>query len=412
MKRALTFLLLAGCGGDHPGEAPLPCRTPVLDQALSRTRESCLPSIPALVLADWEEILEASALPGRIGKKAHQQLNSLEASRRESILLALVERKDLPTEIKRSAYSRLARDGGPAILPRLLLRLRYEKDAISSVAIARGLLRHGNGAGFEAIRNIVRNPFGIYMDAQDANEALLAELPPLPAEGPGATSWSRFLGLETAWENRLPLPTFPAPAIEGPLEAEVWAMASRLQSQPLRPVDEARFVLSRMGGEVIPILISLAEDEDHYLREHALQTLAWLGRGGGSWSRAHEFHLAEKLAVSLLDPSIRARALEALGATSPPGAEAAILPWLAGGNREERTAAADAILRCGSPAGIESARRALKVPGGFGPEGLYSLGLFLEALGEGPPPVPPEGLASEEQSRRDGWARSRTREVD
>jgi hypothetical protein len=355
--------------------------------------------------------LEASALPGRIGKKAQQQLDGLEAGRRDSILLALVERKDLPIEIKRSAYTRLAKDGGPGILPRLLLRLRYEKDAISSVAITRGLLRHGNGAGFQAVRNIVRNPFGIYMDAQEANEAMLAELPPLPAEGPAANSWSRFLGLEAAWKTRQPLPNFPAPAIDGRLEAEVWAMASRLQSQPLRPVDEARFVLSRMGGEVIPILVALAEDEDRYLREHALQTLAWLGRGGGSWSGTHEFHLADKLAESLLDPSIRTRALEALGSTSAHGAEAAILPWLAGGNREERTAAADAILRCGSPAGIETARAALEAPGGLGPEGLYSLGLFLEALGEGPPPVPPEGLAYEEQSRRDGWARSRTREV-
>ena len=412
MKRALALLLLAGCGEDHAGEAPLPRQTPVLDQALSRTRESILPSIPAPVLANWEEILEASALPGRIGKKAHQQLNGLEAIRRDSILLAFVETKGLPTEIRRSAYSRLAKDGGPGILPRLLLRLRYEKDAISSVEIARGLLRHGNGAGFEAIRNIVRNPFGFNMYAQDANGALLAELPPLPDEGPSATPWSRFLVLETAWENRLPLPTFPAPAIEGPLEAEVWAMASRLQSQPLRPVDEARFVLSRMGGEVIPILITLAEDEDRYLREHALQILAWLGRGGGSWSSIHKFNLAEKLAVSLLDPSIRTRALEALGATSAPGAEAVILPWLVGGNREERTAAADAILRCGSPAGIETVRTALEVPSGFGPEGLYSLGLFLEALGEGPPPVPPEGLASEEQSRRDRWARGRTQEID
>lgn len=406
MKRLLCLLCLASCTPSQPLDAPAGGIS-ALNEALDRTKDSAIPTASEAAISEWEEILEAATFTGHIGRRALQQLENIEAQQRDSILLSLVEKKAIPPESKRIAYSRLAADGAPEIVPRLVLRLRYEKDHSSNVAIAQALLRHGNGSGLAAIRTILSFSSNQYPEAQQAALEFIKSIPPHSSNQEDADAWGRFVRLESNWNNQRTLPGFPAPPIEGPLESEIWSMAARLVSQPLRPVDEARFVLSRMGGEIIPILVHLTRDQNRYLHEHALQTIAWIGAAAGAWADKEKFPLTTKLAESLSNASVRTRALEAIGACAASGAETALLPWLTQGNREEKTASADALLRCGTSTCLPFAQKALGSQDSLGPEGVYSLRLLVKALGAEVSTQPPSGLAPEEQKRRDRWSRAR-----
>ena len=167
MKRLLCLLCLASCTPSQPLDTSVG-KISALNEALARTKGSAIPTASEAAISEWEEILEAATFTGHIGRRALQQLENIEAQQRDAILLSLVGKKNIPSASKRIAYSRLAADGGPEIVPRLILRLRYEKDHSSNVAIAQALLRHGNGSGLAAIRAILSFPSNHYPEAQQA----------------------------------------------------------------------------------------------------------------------------------------------------------------------------------------------------------------------------------------------------
>ena len=421
----LTLLLGSGCGDDSTPQAQGPSypeftAAPQLANALTRTADQALPEVDSNTVEEVAGLLEAAALGGRLGHSATGQLNDFDARLRTAALLAIVE--DLHSEVpaRRSAYAWLRDTGSPGLLPRLTLRLKYEKDLWSAVCLGDTLLRHGNGSGLDAVAGVLER------EASDAAEESARSyaatvIPQLPAaEGwdagaDFAADWQHLSEVRGLWarERRLSASEEQTEQLHPEVEAEVLRMATRLASQPLRPVDDARFVLTRQRGAVIPLLFELARDQDRYVREHALQTLSWMGPPVHAWASALDFDYVAQVSAFLGEPSIRARALEALGAGRMAGAMPHLVHWLENGRREEAAAAADGLLRCADASILPQLRAWLAdgPPSGVPAEGaysLYTLWFTLEPELESEYPLEVfEGLPEGERKRRERWASER-----
>ncbi|HEX9792792.1 MAG TPA: hypothetical protein VGC54_02305 [Planctomycetota bacterium] len=420
---ALTGIafLAAGCG-DAPDPAPAaPPWRAVLDPALEAGAAAGLPELAEARILECAELMEAAAVPGRLGTAAHRNLEEWPVLERAAALLAILEDRDSAPVLRRDACSWLENFGAPAAVPRLVLRLKYEKDWVANVGLARALLAQGSGAGLEALANILRAEDSTVEDARFLAGQALALLP----EGTGWTrasagdfpaDFAHLLRVQGIWSAERRLhggDGVEQDVLADPgLRTEVWRMAARLRSQALRPVDDARFVLARMRAGVIGPLTELAYDRDVYVREAALQTLAWIGYACGRWARRTAFDWVGWFARALDVPVSRMRALEALGGSGLPEVAAPALHWLAAGGPDAATAAADALLRSATPdAFVLDAVAARLAAGGLAPEAAYSL-LWMQRLpaaGEPlpAPPAAPPGLATDERARRDRWASER-----
>jgi HEAT repeat protein len=164
---------------------------------------------------------------------------------------------------------------------------------------------------------------------------------------------------------------------------------------------------------VIPLLFELAHDEDRYVREHALQTLSWMGPPVYAWCQARAFDYLANVSPFLGEASMRARALEALGAGRMAIAMPDLIHWLEHGRREEAASAADALLRCADPSILPQLQQWLAegTPPGLPAEGafsLYTLWFALEPELEAEYPIEVfEGLPEGERKRRERWASER-----
>ncbi len=370
--------------------------------------------LPASRRSTLDQLLEASAAGGEIGKRTSRDLHEAAPEELAAAFLPLVEDRKTEVGLRRLAYAWLREAGPPAVVPRLILRLKYEKDWPSNVTVALALLQRGNGAGLEALQNILASEKDdpVVQQARSAAAQALLSLPPREGWTPGAdfkADWNRLLEVETLWlrERRLS-PEGPEPVLDRDTQAEVWRFLAHFDSQPLRPVDDARYVLSRMGGRVVPELIAALADKSAYVREHALQTLTWMGPAAGAWARRTGFDVLGPLTLASNAPLTRGRALEAMGALGLSDAANVILPWLSHGNREEVTAAADGLLRCGGKDCLKQVRKTLSKPENLSDEARYSLSLLLSILNpKAPPAQAPATLSVSEKERRDRWARER-----
>lgn len=424
---ACVFLSV-GCGHEPTPQAigpnyPAFQAGPRLSNALARSADHALPEVDAETIEEVAGLLEAAALGGRLGHSATGQLHDLDAKLRTAALLAIVE--DLHSEVsaRRNAYAWLRDSGSPGLVPRLTLRLKYEKDLWSAVCLGDTLLRHGNGSGLDAVAGVLER------EANDAAEesarsyaaTVIPQLPAIEGWDAGAdfaADWQRLSEIRGLWarERRLSADEGQIEAFHPEVEAEILRMAIRLASQPLRPVDDARFVLTRQRGAVIPLLFELAGDEDRYVREHALQTLSWMGPPVHAWCQARDFDYVGEVTNFLGEASLRARALEALGAGRMASATSHLVHWLQNGRREEAAAAADGLLRSADASILPQLRSWLAdgPPRGVPAEGTYSLyTLWFTLEPELAIKYPPEvyaGLPEGERKRRDRWAAERLAE--
>lgn len=429
MNRFLIPCILAlatgACHGSSEPETvgpsyPAFVARPAMQSALDRSAEAALPSVEADKLEEIRNLIEAAALGGRLGHSATGQLKDLEPKLGTAAMLAVIE--DLHAEVpeRRAAYAWLRDHGTPGLLPRLTLRLKYEKDLWSAVCLGDTLLRHGNGSGLDAIAGVLER------EASDASEEAArtyaaSVIPQLPAaEGweAGAdfsADWQHLLEVRQLWaaERRLSPAEEQLERFPPEVEAEVLRMATRLTSQPLRPVDDARFVLTRQRGAVIPLMLELANDENRYIREHALQTLSWMGPPVYAWAEARGVDYVGTVSAYLGEASLRGRALEALGAGRFPSAMLHLEHWLQYGRREEAAAAADGLLRSADASILPRLRTWLSEgpPAGVPAEGaysLYALWFCLEPELEAKYPEEVDaGLPEGERKRRERWAQER-----
>ncbi|MCB9888849.1 MAG: HEAT repeat domain-containing protein [Planctomycetes bacterium] len=94
-----------------------------------------------------------------------------------------------------------------------------------------------------------------------------------------------------------------------PLDAVARARLGRcfvdMVGKELRPVDEARYVLSRMGAPAVSLLERVLDAEELYLRQHGLEILRRMGLQSSS--------VASKVRPLLGDPQLRGEAAATLG---------------------------------------------------------------------------------------------------
>lgn len=411
LGRLSPLLLLAACGQAEP---PTPTYGPVLATRLEATAPASLPDLPASEAREMADLLEMLDIPGRIGRQAERTLGSLPEPVVASAALLLLEDLQAPVEARRNGSLWLATHGGPAVLPRLTLRLKYETDPQAVLAVAEGLLRRGSGAGLDAVSDILGETDRYSIEIRSRASNLLALLPGGTAKGTDAAGqfaedWQLLQRHRAAWHACRTLAP-PAPSSGPTLDAAaVWQMIGRLDSQPLRPVDDARFVLSRLPLSVLGPLLDACFDESAYVREHALQTIAWCGPAAGLWQARDEsgrpVGAADpvlRLTPLLRDRRLAPRAAEALGALHRSDAWDLLANALAVATDPELVVGlADALLRCG-PAQGEPVPPFPDPPIPLPPEAAFSLALLRGELD-----ADPDALPKGEQERRRRWNEER-----
>jgi len=157
--------------------------------------------------------------------------------------------------------------GRDEVLPRMILRLRYEKDGATVVWLATALARLGCYAGLDGL--LVLRAGGATEEGRVLAAAQLEELARTAGLADGRA-------LVEAWSSPDPgLLELPAPS--DALRLEVWRLVEDLGRFDLRRVDDGRFVLSRSGAWVAGILAQALHDSDVYVRLHAAQCLERMG---------------------------------------------------------------------------------------------------------------------------------------
>lgn len=187
-------------------------------------------------------------------------------------------------------------EGADVVVPRLLLRMKYEADGEALGWILRTLWGFGSGAALDRARARARtmaDPTG-----RASLEASLAGYESLEA----------------------PAPLEPSAALIG----ETWLWLSDLSGAhfQLRGVDDARYVLSSLGPWAAEVFAEALEDDDDYVRLHTAQVLERMGERGRP--------AMGSLIAALEDPSgaVRGEAAEALVAVAGSDAEAPLLARL------------------------------------------------------------------------------------
>ncbi len=242
-------------------------------------------------------------------------------------------------------------DGSGAVVTTLLRRLKYEKDTQALIWAARALASHGNLSGLAALSAIASGPASD--DAAAANQQFYEVV--RATVGRDDVTVEDANGVMVDWAaGRVDRPS-PAPDA---LRASVWRLISDLSGEhfQLRGVDDARFILSRLGPWAAAELGAALEDEDDYVRLHVTQVLERMGqRGAGA---------APSLRLALHDRSdaVAGAAAEALAAVAPGACLPALLARLdEGPPHEVRVAiirAAGRSAKAPAPLLLESFREA------------------------------------------------------
>ncbi len=221
-------------------------------------------------------------------------------------LCQLVERSP-ESWMRAQAAWRLGTTDSDWLVPRLLLRLKYETDPETVVWLASTLGAYRNYDGLAVLWRF-RNDQGSSEELRASAQERLDSL----ARDAGLDSPEQHWELwNVADPDRRLLNTSPSPR----LRLEMWKWISQLSGEhfQLRGVDDARFVLSRMGSWVVAPLCEALHDEDVYVQVHAAQCLERMG------PRATEAGPA--LVQALADPGLAAQAAAALGRIAYPSAE-------------------------------------------------------------------------------------------
>lgn len=271
---------------------------------------------------------------------ALELLGRLATPRATEHLLQLCEKAPEPW-LRAQAAWRLGEVGADWCVPRLILRLKYELDEEAALWLASTLGKYRNDSGLEVLWKLSSS--GRDQALRDSAAGVLSEL----ARAAGAASpeehWALWSGTDP--ERRL-LRSDPSPR----LRLAVWRQIEQLSGEhfQLRGVDDARFILSRMGSWASEPLGRALHDEDVYVRVHAAQCLERMGPRANS--------AAATLVLALADPTLAGAAAAALGQVAFPPAEPVLRRLLADAatDHELRVACAQALGNLGLSASIEA----------------------------------------------------------
>lgn len=226
-------------------------------------------------------------------------------------LCAALETAPEPWLRAQCAY-RLGLAASDVFLPRLLLRLKYEKDLEVAFWIADAVSRLRHLAGVEGM-------LVVWSSTPDENVRATAgqrlyEL----AQEYGQTDAGELVRRWRAGE--LSGPTLePSPR----LVLEAWRWIGRLGEWNLRTVDDARFVLSRSEAWVVPLLAEALHESDVHVRVHVAQCLERLGKRARTGAPGDRL-ASNELVAALAEPRTAPAAAAALGALGDPIAATAL----------------------------------------------------------------------------------------
>lgn len=322
-------------------EAPTEAPDPENVAGLVHTLASADGSMRELVLADIRSLGDgasaqlaviAAATEGdpRERAAALELLGALDAPQASEHLVQLVE-KSPESWVRAHAAWRLSSTSADWLVPRLLLRLKYEEDAETVIWIADALAAHGNYDGLAGLWRLSREA------ATEALRASARERLDAIAARAGLTSAEENWQL---WNQGDPEGRLAQPAPSPRLVLAVWERIDQLSGEhfQLRGVDDARFVLARMGDWVTGPLCEALHDEDVYVRVHAAQCLERMGPRASA--------AGPTLLQALADPSLAPQAAASLGGIRYPDAQPTLVALL-----EEPTTSHELRVACAAALG-------------------------------------------------------------
>lgn len=250
-------------------------------------------------------------------------------------LMQAVEQSLEPWMRRWCAYH-LPGTGDDRVVPRLIQRLKYEKDPETFVWLSMALARYRNYSGIPALLDLRDRGATDNLRATAAGqlEVLAGDLGFAPEEA------------RDLW-NSIDAASLPQAEVSPALRLELWRLVIELDVDhfQLRGVDDARYVLSRMGPWAADEVARALADEDGHVRLHCAQVLERMGPRASSAGPA----LLRALAEPLLAPA----AAEALGRVGhPPALKALALRTTPEHDHELRVAAVRALGRLGLPGAI------------------------------------------------------------
>jgi len=255
-------------------------------------------------------------------------------------------------EVRRRAAWLAGHSAQGALQVALVLRLKYESDPETVVWIGEALARLGNDLGLAWLDAAIGGEATAQAAGTAAIEALRARQVMLPTQ-PSWAELRRALQAQTAaWRERgVSALAVPAPTA-ALLEPRFAAHLITTEGTLLRPIDEARWVLTRCGSLPVPLLVRTLAASEPYLRTMTLQVLAELGPAANS--------AAPAVLPLLADPLTNSYAVRALGEIGATEALPHLRPLLAHADFELRAATAQALglLRDAQSAGALRARLA------------------------------------------------------
>lgn len=291
-------------------------------------------------VAELARIAEDSEQSAEERMAACEMLGTIGTGLAAESLLRILEQGAEPWMRAQAAW-RLGQVGRDEVVPRMLLRMKYELDPSVDVWIADSLAAYRNYAGLRTLWELesTSTEESIARTAAERRAAIAS------AAGFEDSAEQYRLWFEGDPEHRLPQ---AAPSL--PLRLEVWKRIQSLTEWQLRGVDDARFILCSLGTWAAQPLAEALHDEEVHLRVHVAQCLERMG------PRAAEV-AGPELVAALDDPSFAMNAAIALGAIRYEPAEPELEKRMAPGHSYElRVACAQAL----GLLGMDASRAALE----------------------------------------------------
>lgn len=381
----LGLVLLAACGGESPVAPPPP---PDLRDVESELREIVAQAPPPPTderMIELRGLLEAAFVPGAADARlaARAKTNLLEQDDAAWILEEGLQHELVA--VRSNAAFQLGQLGAgkasASVVP-LAKRLKYEREPECLMWIAGALASLHNHAGLDALASVLADgprapPAATRQQAGEIAISILQVSGPAVADRPSYAELQRELDrLARAWRRTGTTPgdTQVPDALTRGRIAELVVILRDFQ---LRPVDDARFVLARLGSLGLPALRLTTRARNNYLRNHGLEVLRDLGASAAG--------LADDVLPLLGDEISAPYAAQALGTLGDSSAAPLLIDLLRNPALDLRTAICGALGPLGNPVAIPPLRRVLRDEKASLDERVYaafSLAL-LEDWGEG-----------------------------
>ncbi len=278
----LTGWWLAACGGPAAPKAPArPPLPPITLQPFIDTLKELAAKAPAVPAATQRELKELADVAlqlveadPRTAARAERAL--LEHPMAAFALEPALQHADVAT--RRRAAWLCGQSGQPVLQVALLLRLKYELDPDAVLWVADALQRLGNDTGLAWLDAAMGREATAQAAGTLAIEICKERSVPL-AEPPTYEHLQTAMRQLTAKWRTTGIGSRPGvkAATAAELEPRLAGHLATTEGTPLRPVDDAKFVIARSGVLGIPLLVRALSATENYLRNTALGLLADLG---------------------------------------------------------------------------------------------------------------------------------------